>query len=336
MNVTGVSACLYCPTGAIADETASTTCRPCASGSSIATLGTVICDNCSVGSNQKVSGQTSCVSCNAGFFVPSIGQTACQACEPGFANDQEEANLCYSCSSGMYSSLYNQTSLSRFWSSRSDVCGTRFSRISWSLSRVIVNFTVPTIVTLQTFQENITYGTYLEICEKNVFWACAQWDSSVGEWRANSDMIVDAAASTIHCASASLTGGSLDFQGHLAAFPLTSATLLSRELADLAIFIAFILPLTILCVFDGWSPSVKRRSVERDMTRWCVLCPGGPRFDGLYYVLPLEWASTVARLQENVDLAWKFLGLLSCFRVVRLPWRRNRQRSVSVHCRLLC
>ena len=49
------------------------------------------------------------------------GQTACQACETGFANDQEEANLCYSCSSGMYSSLYNQTSLSRFWSSRSDV-----------------------------------------------------------------------------------------------------------------------------------------------------------------------------------------------------------------------
>ena len=48
------------------------------------------------------------------------GQTACQACEPGFANDQEEANLCYSCSSGMYSSLHNQTSSSRFWSSRSD------------------------------------------------------------------------------------------------------------------------------------------------------------------------------------------------------------------------
>ena len=173
---------------------------------------------------------------------------------------------------------------------------------------VIVNFTVPTIVTLQTFQENITNGTYLEIWEKNVSWACAQWDSSVSEWRANSDMIVDAATSTIHCASASLTGGSLDFQVHLAAFPLTSATLLSRELADppvvvdnsrkfhshripwlvLAIFIAFILPLTILCVLDGWSPSVKRRSVERDTTRWCVLCPGGPRFDGLYYVLPLK------------------------------------------------
>ena len=112
MNVK--SECLYCPTGTIADENASTTCRACAPGSSIATLGTVIC-------NQKVSGQTSCVSCNAGFLVPSIGQTACQACEPGFANDQEEANLCYSCSSGMYSSLYNQTSLSRFWSSRSDV-----------------------------------------------------------------------------------------------------------------------------------------------------------------------------------------------------------------------
>ena len=121
MNVSGVSACLYCPTGTIADETASTTCRACALGSSIATLGTVMCDNCSVGSYQKVSGQTSCVSCNSGFFVPSIGQTACQACEPGFANDQEEANLCYCCSSGMYSSLYNQTSLSRFWSSRSDV-----------------------------------------------------------------------------------------------------------------------------------------------------------------------------------------------------------------------
>ena len=121
MNVTGVSACLYCPTGTIADETASTTCRACAPGSSIATLGTVICNHCSVGSYQKVSGQTSCVSCNAGFFIPSIGQTACQACEPGFANDQEEANLCYSCSSGMYSSLYNRTSLSRFWSSRSDV-----------------------------------------------------------------------------------------------------------------------------------------------------------------------------------------------------------------------
>ena len=92
---------------------------------------------------------------------------------------------------------------------------------------VIVNKTVPTIVTLQTFQENITNGTYLEICEKNVSWACAQWDSSVGEWRANSEVIVDAAASTIHCASASLTGGSLDFQVHLAAFPLTSATLRS-------------------------------------------------------------------------------------------------------------
>jgi len=48
------------------------------------------------------------------------------------------------------------------------------------------------------------------------------------------------------------------------------------------------------------------------------------------------WASTVARLQENVDLAWKFLDLLSCFRVVRLPWRRNRQWRVRVHCRLLC
>ena len=89
------------------------------------------------------------------------------------------------------------------------------------------SYTVPTIVTLQTFQENITNGTYLEICEKNVSWACAQWDSSVGEWRANSDVIVDAAASTIHYASASLTGGSLDFQVHLAAFPLTSATLRS-------------------------------------------------------------------------------------------------------------
>ena len=121
MNVTGVSACLYCPTGTIADETKSTTCRACAPGSSTATLGAVICNNCSVGSYQKVFGQTSCVSCNAGFLVPSFGQTACQACEPGFANDQKEADLCYSCSSGMYSSLYNQTSLSRFWSTRSDV-----------------------------------------------------------------------------------------------------------------------------------------------------------------------------------------------------------------------
>ena len=116
MNVTGVSAYLYCPTGTTADETASTTCRACAPSSSTATLGAVICNNCSVGSYQKVSGQTSCVSCNAGFFVPSFGQTACQACEPGFANDQEEADLCYSCSSSMYSSLYNQTSLSRFYS----------------------------------------------------------------------------------------------------------------------------------------------------------------------------------------------------------------------------
>ena len=116
-----VSACLYCPTGTIADETASTTCRACAPGSSTATLGTVICNNCSVGSYQKVSGQTSCVSCNAGFFVPSIGQTACQACESGFCQRPRGSESMLLLFFRLYSSLYNKTSLSRFCSSRSDV-----------------------------------------------------------------------------------------------------------------------------------------------------------------------------------------------------------------------
>ena len=42
MDVTGVSACLYCASGTFADETASTTSTACASGSSTVTLGTVI------------------------------------------------------------------------------------------------------------------------------------------------------------------------------------------------------------------------------------------------------------------------------------------------------